>query len=198
MDSEPSQHGARRKRHPMVTVLFIVLAILFVVVVVFAGIVAMQPSEFRVTRSATMPGPAEAVFAQVNNLHNWQQWSPWAKLDPQAQNTYNGPDSGEGAIFQWIGSNQVGEGKMTIVESRPHELVKIKLEFLKPFAATNTAEFRFRPNGDRTDVTWTMYGTNNFMSKAIHLALNMDKMVGGQFEEGLANMKSVLEAPTRE
>jgi hypothetical protein len=165
-----------------------------VIVVAFVVIVALQPSEFRVARSTTVSAPPAAVFAQVNDFHNWEVWSPWAKLDPAAKVTFEGPSAGEGAIFRWVGNEEVGEGSMMITESRPSDLVRIKLEFLKPFAAINTAEFTFKPEGNRTAVTWSMFGTNNFIAKAFCLFMNMDKMVGGQFEKGLASMKSVTEA----
>ncbi len=164
-----------------------------VVVVVFVAVVAMQPSAFRVERKATMVAPAPAVFAQVNDFHKWEAWSPWAKLDPAAKSSFDGPAAGTGAIFRWAGNKDVGEGSMTITESRPNELIRIKLEFLKPFAATNMAEFAFRPEGDQTQVTWAMTGEKNFISKAICLFMSMDKMVGGQFESGLAQMKAVVE-----
>jgi hypothetical protein len=165
-----------------------------VIVVAFVVIVALQPSEFRVAGSTTVSAPPAAVFAQVNDFHNWEAWSPWAKLDPAAKVTFEGPSAGEGAIFRWVGNEEVGEGSMMITESRPSDLVRIKLEFLKPFAAINTAEFTFKPEGNRTAVTWSMFGTNNFIAKAFCLFMNMDKMVGGQFEKGLASMKSVTEA----
>jgi len=171
-----------------------ILIALAVIVVVFVGVVAMQPSEFRVVRSATMSAPAPAVFAQVNDFHHWEAWSPWAKLDPAAKNSFEGPSAGIGAIFRWAGNKEVGEGSMTITESRPSDLIRIKLEFLKPFAATNSAEFTFKPEGNQTAVTWSMAGKNNFISKAICLFMNMDKMVGGKFEEGLAKMRSIVEA----
>jgi len=167
------------------------------VVVVLALIVAMQPSEFRIERSAVIAAPAPAVFAQVDDFHNWKAWSPWAKLDPAAKNSFEGAPSGKGAAFSWAGNNKVGEGRMTITESRPNELIRIKLEFLKPFDATNTAEFTFRPEGERTAVTWSMYGHNNFISRAVFLFVNMDKALGGEFEKGLASMKSAAEASAK-
>jgi len=175
-----------------------ILITLVAIVVVFVGVVAMQPSDFRVARTATISAPAPAVFAQVNDFHNWEEWSPWAKLDPAAKNSFEGPSAGSGAIFRWAGNKEVGEGSMTITESRPSDLIRIKLEFLKPFQATNTAEFTFKPEGDQTAVTWSMAGKNNFISKAICLFMNMDKMVGGKFEEGLAQMKSVVEAAPKQ
>jgi len=167
------------------------------VVVVLALIVAMQPSEFRIERSAVIAAPAPAVFAQVDDFHNWEAWSPWAKLDPAAKNSFEGAPAGKGAAFSWAGNNKVGEGRMTITESRPNELIRIKLEFLKPFDATNTAEFTFRPEGERTAVTWSMYGHNNFISRAVFLFVNMDKALGGEFEKGLASMKSAAEASAK-
>jgi hypothetical protein len=170
-----------------------ILIALAAIVVVFVVVVAVQPSEFRVVRTAKMSAPPAAVFAQVNDLHKWEAWSPWAKRDPAMKQTYEGAPAGTGAMTAWAG-NKVGEGRMTIIESRPNELIRIKLEFLKPFAATNTAEFTFKPEGNQTAVTWSMAGTNNLMAKAFHLFMNMDKLVGGDFEKGLVQMKSVAEA----
>ena len=175
----------------------IILISLAVVVVLFVVIAALRPDEFRVERSATFAAPPEAVFAQVNDFHRWEAWSPWAKLDPAAKNTFAGASAGTGAIFSWAGNKQVGEGSMTITESRPGELIRIKLEFLKPFANTCTAEFTFKPEGNQTVVSWSMSGKNNFMAKAVGLFMNCEKMVGGQFEKGLAAMKSVVEAGPR-
>ena len=171
-----------------------ILIAIAVIVVVFLIVVALQPGDFRVARTATMSAPASAVFAQVNELRNWEAWSPWAKLDPAAKNAFEGPPAGTGAIFRWAGNNQVGEGSMTITESRPSELVRFKLEFLKPMAGTSTTEFTFKPGGHQTTVTWSMSGENNFIAKAMCLFMSIDKMVGGQFEQGLAAMKSIVEA----
>jgi carbon monoxide dehydrogenase subunit G len=172
----------------------IILILVAIAAIIFIIVAAMQPSDFRVTRTATISAPASAVFAQVNDLQKWDAWSPWAKLDPDARNSFEGPVSGIGAIMRWAGNNKVGQGSMTIIESRPDEFIRFKLEFLKPFAATNTAEFTFNPNNNQTTVTWSMYGKNNFKSKAIGLIMSCDKMVGGQFEKGLAALKSVVEA----
>jgi carbon monoxide dehydrogenase subunit G len=170
-----------------------ILIALAAIVAVFVVIVALQPAEFRVARSATISAPSETVFAQVNDFHNWTAWSPWAKLDPAMKQTYEGAPAGTGAVSTWAGNKDVGEGRMTIIESRPSELIRIKLEFFKPFAATNTAEFTFKPAGDQTAVTWSMAGEKNFMAKAFGLFMNMDKMIGDDFEKGLANLKSVTE-----
>jgi len=171
-----------------------ILLALAVIVIVVVVVVAVQPSGFRVERTATISAPAPAVFGQVNDFHNWEAWSPWAKLDPTMRQAFEGAPAGTGAIYTWTGNKQVGEGRMTVTESRPNELIRIRLEFLKPFAATNTAEFAFKPEGNQTVVTWSMVGKNNFMAKAVHLVVNMDRMVGGDFEKGLARMKSVAEA----
>jgi hypothetical protein len=154
----------------------------------------LQPSDFKIERSATMRAPAPAAFAQVNDFQNWRAWSPWEKVDPALKRQYEGPKAGNGAVYAWQGNKDVGEGRMTITESKPGELVRIKLEFFKPFAATNTAEFSFKPMApDSTAVTWTMTGENNFLSKAICMFVNMDRMVGGMFEQGLTQMKTVVE-----
>ena len=169
------------------------LAAIAAIVVVFLVVVAMQPSDFKVERSATMRAPAPAAFAQVNDFQNWRAWSPWEKVDPALKRQYEGPKAGTGAVYAWQGNKDVGEGRMTITESKPAELVRIKLEFFQPFAATNQADFTFKPAGDGTTVTWTMTGQNNFLSKAICMFVNVDKMVGGMFEQGLTQMKSVVE-----
>ena len=167
------------------------------VVGAFGVLVARRPSEFQVSRSTTIAAPPSSVFDQVNDFHNWEAWSPWAKLDPAMKQTYEGPTAGTGAVYEWSGNKNVGKGRMTLTESRPDELIRIHLEFFKPFRAVNTTEFSFMPQGDRTVVTWSMTGKNNFMAKAVHLFMNMDKMVGGQFEKGLAAMKSIVEESQR-
>jgi hypothetical protein len=169
-----------------------ILIAIVAVIVLFLVVVAMRPSEFRVSRAATISGPAEAAFMQVNDLHKWEAWSPWAKMDPTAKTTYDGPPSGVGAGFAWAGNAKIGEGRMTITESRATELVRFRLEFLKPFKGTNTAEFTFKPQGGKTLVTWSMEGKNNFISKAFGLFVNCDKMIGSQFEKGLADMNSIV------
>ena len=171
-----------------------ILVFLVLAIAIFAIVVAMQPADFSITRNATVAAPAAAVFSQVNDFHKWEAWSPWAKLDPSMKATYEGPTDGPGSIYTWSGNNEVGEGRMTLTESKPSEFVRIKLEFLKPFAATNTTEFLFKPEGNQTAVTWTMTGKNNFIAKAFNLVMNMDKMVGGDFEKGLAQMKAAVES----
>lgn len=165
------------------------------VLLALAAIVAVQSPDFKITRETVVQAPAEAVFAQVNDFHLWQAWSPWAKMDPQAKNVFSGPPSGRGATFSWDGNNQVGAGTMVISDSQPPSRILIQLEFSKPFAGSNIAEFTFVPEGpEATKVTWTMTGRRNFLTGFICLFLNMDKMVGGEFEKGLAQIKSIVEA----
>ncbi len=175
---------------------------LVVIIAVFAVVVAMQPSHYRIARSTTIAAPPAKVFAQVNDFHKWEDWSPWAKLDPNAKATFAGPESGEGAKFSWAGNNQIGEGSMTLTESKPNDRIRIKLDFVKPMAGTSTAEFTFKPEGNSTNVgtnvgtnvTWAMSGENNFIGKAFCLFVNQDRMIGDYFEKGLQNLKRVSEA----
>ncbi|MEO7319412.1 MAG: SRPBCC family protein [Chthoniobacteraceae bacterium] len=171
-----------------------ILIALVLILIVLAIFVAIQPADFRITRSTTIAAPPASAFAQVNDFHKWEAWSPWAKLDPAMKTLYDGPAEGPGTIYTWSGNSEVGEGRMTITESHPYDFVRIQLEFLKPISATNTTEFTINADGSQTLVNWTMTGTNNFMGKAFNLMMNMDKMVGGDFEKGLAQMKSLLES----
>jgi len=157
-------------------------------------VVALQPSDYRVTRTAVIDAPPAAVFPRVNDLRQFQTWNPFGRMDPSAKNTYEGAPAGVGAAMAWSGNKNIGEGRMSIVESRPDELVRMRLDFMRPFASTAFAEFTLVPEAGRTAVTWSMSGRNNFMAKAIHLVVNMDRMIGGQFEQGLAALKSQAEA----
>lgn len=171
-----------------------ILIALAIIGLLLAVIIAGRPDEFKVARSATMSAPPATVFAQVNDFHNWEAWSPWAKLDPACKNSFSGAAAGKNAGFAWDGNNKVGAGRMTITESQSPELVRIHLEFLRPFKATNTTEFTFRSLGNQTQVTWTMTGKNNLMSKVFGLFVDCDTMVGRDFEKGLAGIKAVAEA----
>ncbi|ANE55793.1 SRPBCC family protein [Methylomonas sp. DH-1] len=172
----------------------IILLLVAVALAAFAVLAWRQPDTFSVSRSLAMAAPASAVFAQVNDLRKWEAWSPWAKLDPKAQNSFEGPDAGVGAVMRWSGNNQVGQGSMAIVDSRPDSFIRFSLEFLKPFKASNVAEFSFAEAGSETVVTWTMSGRNNVVGKAMSVLMNCDNMVGGQFEQGLAAIKRIVEA----
>lgn len=174
-----------------------IVVMIVVLIAVFLVMVMMQPAHYQVERSATINAPAPVVFGLVNDFHKWDSWSPWEKLDPTMKRSFAGAPAGTGAMYSWTGNSQVGEGKMTIVESRPSDLIKIRLEFIKPFAATNATDFAFTPSGNATNVKWTMAGDNNFVGKAFSLFMNMDKMVGGDFERGLAQMKQVAEAAAK-
>lgn len=174
-----------------------IAAAIAALVLILSVVIAVQPEDYRVTRSAEMAAEPDEVFAQINDFHNWEAWSPWAKLDPNAKNTFEGATSGEGAKFGWAGNDKVGEGKMTIVESKPPELVRMKLEFIKPMAGVCDTEFAFKPVGEKTAVTWTMSGKNDFMGKAFNLIMDCDAMIGTDFEKGLANIKAVVEAPSK-
>jgi hypothetical protein len=182
-----------KRRHPLVTALLIVLAMIFIFLIALVGMIEMQPDTFRLERSQKMMAPPEAVFAQVNDFHNWQAWSPWAKLDPNATNTYSGAESGRGAKFAWNGNDEVGAGELEIVESKPNELIKMKLSFLRPMENTCDTVFSFRPEDGGTLMTWSMEGPNSFLGKALHLVIDMDAMVGAQFEEGLTSIQQIVE-----
>lgn len=157
-------------------------------------VVAVQPADFAVSRTGAIAAPASAVFPLVDDLHQWAKWSPWEKVDPNLKRTYAGPATGVGSSYSWAGNDDVGEGRMTIIESKPGELVRIKLEFFKPMEGVNDVAFTFRQDGAKTDVTWAMSGKKNFVSKAVCLFMDMDKMLGGMFEKGLADLKTAAEA----
>jgi hypothetical protein len=156
-----------------------------------ATVIATRPSSFRILRSRRLTAPPELVYGYVNDLHRWTDWSPFEKVDPHLQRDYAGPPAGVGASYHWNGNEQIGEGRMTITDATPSRRVVVRLEFLRPFAATNTAELDLVPSGAGTHMTWTMSGTNTFMGKAIGLVMDMDEMVGGQFERGLATLDTV-------
>jgi len=167
--------------------IFLAIAIIAIILIV---VVAGRPAEFVVARSAAISAPPEKVFPHVNDLRQWEAWSPWARLDPNAKNTFEGSPSGTGAAMSWDGNKKIGAGKMTILESKPGEMIRLKLEFIRPFQATNMAEFQFRTEGNQTIVTWTMLGKNPFFFKVFGLFVNCDGMVGRDFEKGLASLKS--------
>lgn len=175
----------------------IALIAIAVVVVLFIVIVATRPSDFRVTRTGRINAPADVVFANVNTLRNWEAWSPWAKMDPNAKSTYSGPEAGPGSSMTWSGNNKVGEGRMTIMDIKPNEVIHIQLEFLRPMKATNLTEFLFKADGSQTTVTWSMSGKNNFVGKAFHMIVNCDKMIGRDFEKGLANLNAASQATVK-
>ncbi len=159
-----------------------------VVLVLVVGLVASRPSDFKIERSATLPASTEVVFAQVNDFHAWAGWSPWEAIDPAMKKTFSGAQNGTGAVYEWDSKNdKAGAGRMTIRKSDYPASIDLELTFLRPFAATNGTVFTFAPVGEgTTKVTWTMTGTNGFMGKAASMFMDMDKVVGGDFERGLA------------
>jgi uncharacterized protein YndB with AHSA1/START domain len=171
----------------------IIVALAFIAILIIV-VAAGQADGFKLSRAAKISAPPEKVFPHINNLHKWEAWSPWAKLDPNAKNSFAGADSGVGAAMSWSGNKKIGEGRMTITESRANELIRFTLEFVKPFKATHMAEFAFKSEGNQTVVTWSMSGKSNLFFKAFGLFMNCDDMAGKDFEKGLAAMKSVVEA----
>lgn len=170
---------------------------LIAIIGVFAGYVALQPSEFRITRSTIIEAPASIIFAQINDFHKWQDWSPWAKIDPAAITAFEGPEAGKGAIFKWSGNDKIGQGTMTLTESSPDEAVRTQVDFTQPFEGTTFSEFQLKPEGNRTTLTWTMSGHNNFIARAICVFMPMEKMLGGEMEMGLVGIKAIAEAANR-
>jgi len=164
-----------------------------VVIVILVIVVATRPARFRMERSIKIAAPPASAFGLVNDFHRWGAWSPWEKMDPNLQRVYEGAESGKGAVYSWKGNNKVGEGRMTIEQVQENSKVVIKLEFFRPFKATNTATFTFTPQAGGTNVIWAMDGHNNFMAKAFHMLMDMDKLVGADFERGLAAMKDQAE-----
>jgi uncharacterized protein YndB with AHSA1/START domain len=177
----------------MLKVIAIVVAVIVVLILGVLGYAATRPDKFRIQRSTTIKAPADKIFPLINDYHRWTSWSPYEKLDPDMKRTYSGADSGKGAVYEWEGNSKVGQGRMEILETTSPSRVTIKLDFIKPFEGHSTAEFTLEPQGDGTNVTWAMDGTNSLMGKVMHLFINMDNMIGKQFEEGLANLKTVTE-----
>ena len=169
-----------------------ILVGLVAVIIVFLILVATRPADFRVERSATIAASPDALFEQVNDHRKFAVWNPWLKLDPNVKNTYSGPDSGVGAVCSWDGNNNIGAGSSTIIESKPGELVRQRMDWKRPMEGTSTVDFTFKPEGDKTVVTWAMYGKNGFMGKAVSVFMDCDKMIGPKFEEGLAELGKVV------
>jgi uncharacterized protein YndB with AHSA1/START domain len=172
-----------------------ILVTAMVLLFVFEVMVARRPAEFMVERSTQIEAPTEQIFALVNEFKQWEQWSPWAKIDPNMSQTYEGPAAGVGSRHTWSGNSKAGAGSQTIVESEPGSRIKIKLEFEKPFKASNDVEFIFRSESNRTKVQWIMTGVNtNFIWRRMSMFISMDSMVGKDFEKGLAQLKTLAES----
>ncbi|HMK90738.1 MAG TPA: SRPBCC family protein [Methylocystis sp.] len=166
----------------------VALVLLYFGLALLAAVIIMQPDRFVVTRDALIAAPPERVFNLIAELRNWEDWSPWVELDPKARRSYFGPPGGPGAGFEWSGNSKVGAGRLTVAASRPNEAIDIKLDFLRPLKASNDVSFRLAPEGAGTRVSWAMVGRNTLVSKALNLIRSRDKTIGGQFEQGLANL----------
>lgn len=174
----------------MLKTIVIIAVVLIAAILTYA---AMKPDTFRVQRTASINASPDKVFGLINDFHQWASWSPWEKLDPAMKKTHSGMPQGKGAAYEWDGNRDVGTGRSEIVEAVPQSKVVIKLDFLKPFEAHNQAEFTLVPNAGTTQVTWAMYGPQPYIAKVMTLFFNMDKMVGRQFEQGLADLKIIAE-----
>ena len=170
--------------------------IALLIVALVAGVLifaSTKPDTFAIQRSATIKAPPEKIFAVLNDFQRWPEWSPWEKLDPAMKRTLGGAPAGKGATYAWEGNGKAGAGRMEIVESAPASRVGIQLDFIKPFEGHNRTEFTLTPQGDATRVNWVMSGPTPFISKLMQVFVNMDTMIGKDFEEGLANLKALTE-----
>jgi hypothetical protein len=174
----------------IIAIIAIILAIAIAVVLILA---ATKPDTLRVQRATSIRAPADKIFPMINDFHQWRGWSPYEDRDPALKRTYEGPDSGKGAVYVWDGNKNVGSGRMEILETSVPSKITIKLDFFKPFEGHNTAEFTMLPQGDVTNLTWTMHGPAVFMSKLMQVFMNLDHMIGRDFETGLANLKKLAE-----
>ena len=177
----------------MLEIIAIIAAVLAIAIVIILILASTKPATFSVRRSAVVQAPAEVIFPLINNFHQWARWSPWEKRDPAMKRDYSGAESGKGAVYAWDGNKNVGSGRMEILEASAPSKVVIKLDFFKPFEAHNTAEFTMLPQGGATNVVWVMHGPAPFMSKVMQVFMSFDKMIGKDFETGLARIKSVSE-----
>jgi uncharacterized protein YndB with AHSA1/START domain len=169
------------------------IAIIIILLGVVLGIAASKPNEFTVRRTTRIRATPDKIFPLLNDFRNWAAWSPWEKMDPTMTKTFSGASSGKGAVYEWEGNSKVGKGRMEIVDAAVPRNVAIKLDFERPFRANNMAEFTLEPQGDSTDATWSMRGGSAFMMKVMSVFMNMDKMIGRDFEAGLANLKANAE-----
>ena len=171
----------------------VVGALLVVAVIVLLAYAASRPDTFRVQRSIRVQAPPGKVYPLLVDFRRWSEWSPWEGRDPALKRSMSGAPAGKGAIYEWSGNSRVGQGRMEIIEAAPSSSVRVRLDFLKPFEAHNVAEFILAPSGANTDVTWAMYGPSPFISKLMGVFVSMDRMVGRDFEAGLANLKAASE-----
>jgi uncharacterized protein YndB with AHSA1/START domain len=177
----------------VLTVLLYILVLALLLVLVLVIFAMTKPNEFTIRRSISIHAPPERLFGLINDFTEWPKWSPWEKLDPNLKRTMSTPTGGKGAVYEWEGNKQVGTGRMSILDSVPPSRIDIKLSFIKPFRAENRTLFTLVPAGDGTNVIWEMTGANNLMFKIMGILMNMDKMIGRDFEKGLAAMKAEAE-----
>lgn len=173
-----------------------ILIAVVALILVLVAVISTRPSTLHIERSAQIAAPPEVVLAQISDFHRWVAWSPWEKLDPSMKKTFEGPAQGVGAKYAWEGNDKVGKGRMTITDIKP-DRVGIHLEFMAPYSATNETTFSTKPDAGGVKLTWAMDGTNNFMMKAFGMFMNMDSMVGHDFETGLASLKNVSETESK-
>jgi uncharacterized protein YndB with AHSA1/START domain len=174
----------------VLAVIAVILAIAIAAVLILA---ATKPGTLRVQRSTSIKAPAEMIFPLINDFHQWRSWSPYENKDPAMKRTYGGAEHGKGAVYAWEGDKNVGSGRMEILEAAAPQKIAIKLDFFTPFEGHNTAEFTMLPQGDGTHVTWVMHGPARFVTKLIQVFMNLDNMIGKDFEAGLANLKKITE-----
>jgi uncharacterized protein YndB with AHSA1/START domain len=174
----------------IIAIIAIVLAIAIAIVLILA---ATKPDTFQVQRAATIKAPPEKIYPLIYDFQQWKGWSPWENKDPAMKRSYSGAAAGEGSVYAWEGNKNVGSGRMEILEASAPSKIVIKLDFLAPFEAHNTAEFTMLPQGDATNLNWRMHGPATFISKLMHVFINIDSMVGKDFEAGLANLKRLTE-----
>ena len=177
----------------MFEVIVVIAVILAIAIAVILALAATKPATLRVVRAIDIKAPAEKIFSLISDFHQWVSWSPYEKKDPAMKRTYGGADSGKGATYAWDGDKNVGSGRMEILEATAPSKIVIKLDFFTPFEGHNTAEFTMLPQGDGTHVTWVMHGPANLMSRLIQVFINLDNMIGRDFESGLANLKTITE-----
>lgn len=176
----------------MILFLVVVIAVL-VLLAVLASWAAVRPDTFRVQRAASIQAPPEKIYPYISDFHNWVQLSPYEKLDPAMTKTYSGAANGKGAVYRWEGNNKAGEGRMEITDTSAPSRIVIKLDFLKPFEGHNTGEFALNGKGGVTEVTWSMHGPNSYLAKVMSIFIRMDRLLGRDFENGLASLKALAE-----
>jgi len=174
----------------IIAIIAVILAVAIAAVLILA---VTKPNSFSVQRATSIKAPADRIFALINDFHQWGTWSPYENKDPGMKRTYSGAESGKGAVYAWEGNNNVGSGRMEILDHSAPSKIVIKLDFFKPFEAHNTAEFTMLPQGDATTLTWLMHGPAPFMSKLMQVFMNIDNMIGKDFEVGLSNLKRITE-----